>query len=126
MNVNHREILDLFGLLRRVAPDAVVVDRQEMARIDGLVFTLELAQTIVHDEYNGFVLTAINPAVGKLDATVLNFREHRVIVRSGPKAGDLKAINQYDWDRLVAGGSKLLMFQELENAVANYVAVYTG
>jgi hypothetical protein len=122
MNVNHRQILDLFGLLRRVSPEAVVVGRQEMLRIGGLVFTLELAKTIFEDTYNGFVLTVVNPAVGKLDAAVLTLREHDVAWQGAP----LVKIDAYGSKQLVEAGTRKLQVQELENAVRNYVTVFAG
>ncbi|MYS32939.1 hypothetical protein K388_06948 [Streptomyces sp. KhCrAH-43] len=120
--VPHRFVLNLFHLLRRIEPAAAVVGTTEIVRIGGLVFTLSLARTIVHEEYKGFYLTATSPTAGELGSTLLTFTEYKVTTGTGASQRQLDRLNQHNVDRLING----VFTAELETAVAAFTAAYAG
>jgi hypothetical protein len=117
--VDHRATLELFHLLKRVEPTATVSGTKEAARINGLVFTLSLAQTERRDTYDGLILRVINPEVGQLDATRLAFREYRVT--TGPAKRILNILDYVSRADIFDGVSDC----ELEQAVRDYIGAFT-
>lgn len=120
--VSHRAILDTFALLNRVNGSASVNGNKEVLAINGLVFTLSLAGTIVHDEYDGFYLRTINPAVGELDVIKLSFAELNVSISTGDAYSKVTKIDRYNADTFTGG----LGTRELEKAIRNHIAAFTG
>ncbi|MDW8804339.1 hypothetical protein P1P68_05920 [Streptomyces scabiei] len=120
--VPHRFVLNLFHLLRRVEPSAAVTGTTEVARIGGLVFTLSLSQTIRHDHYRGFHLTAISPTGGELATTLLTFTEHKVTTGTGAARRPLDNLNEHNVEDLING----VFTKDLEKAVAAFTAAFTG
>ncbi|MFJ5645883.1 hypothetical protein [Streptomyces sp. NPDC093223] len=120
--VPHRFVLVLFHLLRRVEPTAAVVGTKEVARIGGLTFTVSLAQTIVHDRYRGFRLTAISPTAGELATTLLTFTEHKVTTGTGAGKRPLAHLDEHNVETLTDG----VFTDDLEKAVGAFIAAFTG
>lgn len=118
--VSHRFVLTLFHLLRRVEPTAAVAGTTEVARIGGLVFTLSLAQTIKHDHYRGFHLTAISPTGGALATTLLTFKEHKVTTGTAANRRPLDDLYEHNVEQLLNG----VFTEDLEKAVAAFTATF--
>ncbi|MFE5847842.1 hypothetical protein ACFQ7N_40095 [Streptomyces niveus] len=120
--VPHRSVLNSFHLLRRIEPTAAVTGTKEVARIGGLVFTVSLAQTIRHEHYIGFHLTAINPAAGELASTLLTFEDHKVTTGTGATRREFHFLYEHNVSRLIDG----VFTEDLEKAVTAFVAAFTG
>ncbi|MFD4320570.1 hypothetical protein [Streptomyces sp. NPDC058548] len=119
--VLHRSVLNVFHLLRRTEPTATVTGTSEVARIGGLVFTLSLAQTIRHDHYKGFRLTAISTTAGELATTLLTFTEHRVTTGTGATRRRLEHLDEHNVEDLLNG----VFTDELVKAVAAFTSTFT-
>lgn len=119
--VNHRSVLLLLHILKRVLPTATVNGHTETARVGQLVFTVTLAPTIRDGEYDGVYLRTINPAVGELDTTKFVFREYGATTGSTRKL-PLEVIAPYNVHRLTEG----ISIRDMENDVYNHTTAFTA